>query len=529
MKNIFFPHNKSSDIKIFSVTEISNEISSIIKNSFNFIGIKGEISNLNKSSSGHIYFSIKDSKNIMDAVCFAGIARNLNFNLENGLEVILFGEIDCYQSKYQIKVKFIQLSGIGEMIKILEERKSRLSKAGIFDSSRKKLIPKFINKIGLITSASGAVIHDIITRLEDRLPVNLLVHDSLVQGETAPKNIIQGIQYFNENSVDVIIIARGGGSFEDLFCFNDENLVMEIYNSKIPVISAIGHDLDYTLCDFVSDLRAPTPTAAAEMLVPRKDELLSQIDSLVCKSNLSIERILEINSDFLENLKQRCNLFIEKIKNIEIYIAENKIYGSRNLKNFQEKLNSLDKLVKERVNYIEKMLFSRIESQMQSVVLITKNVYYNINGMIQKCSLNLNAVYISPNKIRETIKFRVENICNKIENKLNWKIDNYERNLSNLSIKCDNKINLLLENKSTDIKNIFSTIQSCNHIKILKKGYAILSNVANGDHIKSIKDIKNKMILAIKMHDGRVDVAIKINTYTIGGLLFALLGLLFFI
>lgn len=270
----------------FSVTEISNKVKWLLENNLGYVKIKGEISGLKIAASGHGYFSLKDQNAVLAATCWRHNLAKINFKLEEGLEVVVSGKITAYagQSKYQISVENIEPAGAGAFMQILKERKAKLEKEGLFAKEHKKPIPYFPKKIGIITSETGAVIRDIIHRISDRCPAHLVVWPVTVQGDTAASEVSKAIDGFNnlseQDKPDLLIVARGGGSIEDLWPFNDEIVVRSTYNSKIPLISAVGHETDYTLIDFAADKRAPTPTAAAEFAVPVILDLRYTLNSL---------------------------------------------------------------------------------------------------------------------------------------------------------------------------------------------------------------------------------------------------------
>ncbi len=284
--NINFAMEKlsnSSEEKIYTVGEISFSIKSLIEGSYGYISIRGEISGLMKAASGHVYFNLKDSNSLIACTCWKGVAAKINTPMEDGMEVIVRGKLTAYaaNSRYQFNVSSVAPSGVGSLMKLLQERKQEMIKKGIFADERKKPIPKYPKLIAVITSESGAVLHDIKHRVQERFPMDMLLFPVAVQGNNAAGEVANAIRYFNkiERKPDVIIVARGGGSIEDLWAFNEEEVVMAAYASSIAIISAIGHETDFTLLDFVADLRAPTPTAAAEMATPLKDEIMNSLDS----------------------------------------------------------------------------------------------------------------------------------------------------------------------------------------------------------------------------------------------------------
>ena len=287
-----------SNIPEFSVTEISNLTKSILEENFNLIRVKGEISSV-KNFKGHIYFSIKDDTNILNAVCWASNVPFLEVQPEDGIEVVAEGKISSYSkgsiSSYQLQINKIEIKGEGALLKLFEQRKKKLEAEGVFDESNKKKIPFLPTNIGVITSPSGAVIMDIIDRIQARFPTNIKLYPATVQGPNACKEIIEGLNYFENKKIDVVIVARGGGGIEDFIPFNEEKLIRRVFNYKIPLISAVGHDTDFTLLDFVSDLRAATPTAAAELVVP-------ELKNLKEKSNFLLKNLIQKTVFFVNNL-----------------------------------------------------------------------------------------------------------------------------------------------------------------------------------------------------------------------------------
>jgi len=271
---------------IFSVSEVSNHLKRVVEDSFSFVRVRGEVSGFKRAASGHLYFRLKDQDAVLDGVCWRGSAGRLGFEPEDGLEVIATGRMTTYpgRSNYQIVVEAMEIAGEGALLKLLEDRRRKLAVEGLFDAAQKRHIPMLPRVIGVVTSPTGAVIRDILHRLNDRFPRHVLVWPVLVQGDGAADQIVEAIAGFNrlkpDGSIprpDVLIVARGGGSLEDLWAFNEENVVRAAAESAIPLISAVGHETDTTLIDFASDLRAPTPTAAAEMAVPVRSELVAQV------------------------------------------------------------------------------------------------------------------------------------------------------------------------------------------------------------------------------------------------------------
>ena len=292
--------------RIITVSELNEylrmlfEYDEVLRN----IYIKGEISNFtNHYKTGHFYFSLKDPGGSVRAVMFRGNASKLKFMPENGMRVIVGGRVSVFprDGQYQIYVDVMEPDGIGALYLAYEQLRAKLEKEGLFDSQRKRPLPKIPKRIGIVTSPTGAAIRDMLHIAGRRFPAaEIVLYPALVQGADAPASIIRGIRYFNtKKTVDVLIIGRGGGSIEDLWAFNDEALVRTVAESEIPVISAVGHETDFTLCDFAADMRAPTPSAAAEIAVPDKEELSAYLKNMEERLLLGVSRKLSRGRDRL--------------------------------------------------------------------------------------------------------------------------------------------------------------------------------------------------------------------------------------
>ena len=283
---------------VLTVSQINEYLKGKLDNDklLSSIYVKGEISNFTCHKTGHLYFTLKDESSNIKAVMFKNDASKLKFIPESGMKVITHGKISVFvrEGNCQLYVNSIEPDGIGALTVAFEQLKTRLKNEGLFDTSKKKPIPKIPTKIGIITSPTGAAVRDIINVTGRRFPyATLILFPSLVQGNDAPAQLIAGLKYFNKvKNVDVIIIGRGGGSIEDLWAFNDENLARAIFASEIPVISSVGHEIDYTICDFVADLRAPTPSAAAELAVPETAELERKINNIISHMQLVIMKMI---------------------------------------------------------------------------------------------------------------------------------------------------------------------------------------------------------------------------------------------
>lgn len=327
-------------LKTLSVGEVNNYVKKLVENDFILknLNVKGEISNLKFHSSGHIYFSLKDENSKVNCIMFKNNAVNLDFRLEEGMKVEIKARLGVYHKEgtYQLYCENIKKAGIGELFEEFHKLKKELSEEGIFDEKYKRALPKFPKRIGIITARTGAAVRDIINVIQRRnKSLDIILYPAKVQGENAADSIIEGIRYFNnEKSVDVIILGRGGGSIEELWTFNNRDLAYEIFNSRIPTVSAVGHEVDFTISDFVSDMRAPTPSAAGELVSPSLQEM---INDLLNKKEF-LHRAIDIK--FL-NAKRDVDLLHQGLKgNNPKDIIEKRI---KEVNSLEEKLNFLGK------------------------------------------------------------------------------------------------------------------------------------------------------------------------------------------
>ncbi len=313
MEDLFTQSPKAQDIPEFSVSEISFEIKRFVETTFARVRVKGEIFGAKRADSGHWYLSLKDENATLSAVVWRGVASNLAIKPEDGLEVVATGKITTFagKSSYQMVIESMEVAGTGALLKLLEERKQAFAKEGLFDAIHKKPIPFLPKTIGVVTSASGAVIRDIIHRVRDRFPSHILLIPTPVQGEGAAEKIAQAIKDFNRldeisdyDKPDVLIVARGGGSLEDLWPFNEECVIRAVFASQIPIISAVGHETDTMLIDYVADKRAPTPTGAAEFAVPVKSELQAQINNLEMRLKNGVIRYFNEKQNIISGLSR---------------------------------------------------------------------------------------------------------------------------------------------------------------------------------------------------------------------------------
>ena len=415
------------NIPEYSVTEISRSIKDILDDTFGYVKVRGEISGLKQAASGHVYLNLKDESAVINGIIWKSNVSKIGFQPKDGLEVVCKGKLttgfsDRYpgRSDYSIHIDSLMPAGEGALMALLEERKKKFAMAGFFEQNNKKEIPQFPNTIGVITSPTGAVLKDILHRIEERYPCNVLLWPTPVQGEDASELISEAIKGFNlldakeVQKPDVIIVARGGGSIEDLWPFNEENIIHAVYDSVIPIISAVGHETDTTLIDYVSDLRAPTPTAAAELSTPVRIELLQTVKSFQKK----LDQLIKYNFD-------------EKIKNYKLV---------------QQRLPVSLRLF---INFLQSS-FSNISSKL-NIQVLREQLKTNSNK-IMNSSKRMNH---AQNQYLKTISDKVINL-NKLIESLSYKSvinRGYAviRNSGNISIKSkkdileDDKINIELK------------------------------------------------------------------------------------
>lgn len=405
--------------------------------------VKGEISNFKQHSSGHMYFTLKDEHARILAVMFSSHNRTMKFSPENGMKILIRGDLSVYEpsGQYQIYVKEMQPDGIGDLYLAFEQLKEKLEKEGLFSLQVKKAIPKFPKTIGVVTSPTGAAIRDIITTIKRRYPVaNIIIFPAIVQGDQAAPTIVKAIQIANENrDADVLIIGRGGGSIEELWAFNEEMVANAIFRSQIPIISAVGHETDFTIADFVADLRAPTPTAAAEMAVPHIEDL--------------IERVLDRQSRLIRATKERIIGQKERLARIQ------KSYAFRYpQKLYEQKLVQLDKL----------------QEQLKRGTMRVFDLNIERNVSIQKRLYRMN-----PNEIVNNAKGKQEKLRKQLI-----------RAMSNI-----------FTEKEKEFTYLVSTLEALSPLKIMDRGYSLVYSKQN-ILIKNIKQIKKNEVIKVKVSDG---------------------------
>lgn len=407
------------------------------------VNVRGEISNFKQHSSGHMYFTLKDEKARILAVMFSSQSRSMKFLPENGMKVVVKGDISVYEpsGQYQIYIKEMQPDGIGELFLAYEQLRKRLEAEGLFSIEQKKPIPSYPKTVGVITSPTGAAIRDIITTIKRRYPIaNILVLSALVQGENAAPSIARAIEKANKmDEIDVLIVGRGGGSIEELWAFNEELVARAINQSEVPIISAVGHETDFTIADFVADMRAPTPTAAAELAVPHIDELM--------------ERILQRKTRMLQSMNSRYRYEKQRLDRVQ------KSYAFRYPQRlYEQKLEQVDKLTESLV---------RGASRLTDV---KKSQHDTIHKRLMRNHPRL--------ALREA------------ESKFDRTQKDMQRAMEQIFLK-----------KQTEFDKVISTLQALSPLKIMERGYSLVYSEDNV-LIKSIKQVIENEPLQIQLTDG---------------------------
>ena len=417
-------------------------------NALQRVYLKGEISNFKRHTSGHLYLTLKDEESRISAIMFRSAAAHLTFQPEDGMNVLVTGRISVYPAggNYQIYIDKMEVDGLGNLYVEFEKLKKKLQQDGLFDPAHKKEIPKFPRKIGIVTAPTGAAIKDILSTIQRRFPLcETILFPALVQGVSAASDVARKIEIANTYDIDVLIVGRGGGSIEDLWAFNEEIVARAIYNSHIPVISAVGHEVDITIADFVADRRAPTPTGAAEMAVPTVSEVK--------------------------------NIFALKKNTLSSIIKEKLTVASQELK-------------KVKSSYILKNPMTLYEMKMQKLDALTDALNKDMTNYITQKKLELQSYQKS---------FVLQNPLNSYTK--------YFKDLENNQKVLKNKIEQILEKKTSDLQYVIQTLRLVNPLNILDKGFSLVKR--DGHIIKSSQEIKEKDLLDIRLHQGELKVEVK--------------------
>ena len=483
--------DKSRNVPEYGVSEISASIKSLIEGEFSRVRVRGEIGRVFTARSGHLYYDIKDEKSVLAAVTFKGQVSGLAIVPEEGLEVTATGKVTSFgsQSKYQLIVDDLKVAGIGALMAMLEKRKETLQKEGFFNEENKKRIPYIPNLIGVITSPQGAVLSDILHRLRDRFPRNVVVWPVTVQGEKCAVEVSKAIRGFNAIPVskrgyrpDVLIIARGGGSIEDLWGFNEEVVVKEVANSSIPIISAIGHETDTTLIDYAADIRAPTPSAAAEIVVPVRVNLLAELRSLEARLINVIAKLHEVKAERLTYLFR----FLNRPEEL--------------LASPSDKLQSISLRMPKALNYAIQAKRLNSESIMAGLRSnLLKNVMTIAQNLFDDHFQSIRRLIGSQVKLKRST---FDGIGARLSNqKLKKNLESAEEKLEALNKKLSFLTNIELQEKSKRLYYNSQLLNNLSYRTTLERGYSVVW--IDEKIISSKFNIKKEKDMVIEFKDGK--------------------------
>ncbi len=455
----------------FSVSELSFAIKRTLEGSFERVRVRGEISGFKRAASGHLYMMLKDESAAMKAVCWKGVAGRLGLAPEDGMEVVATGRITSYaeRSEYQLVIDRLEVAGIGALLKLIEDRRKKLAAEGLFDAGRKKPIPLLPEVIGVVTSPTGAVIRDILHRLADRFPRRVLVWPVLVQGEGAAAQVAAAIRGFNALAPgsggvprpDLLIVARGGGSIEDLMAFNEEIVVRAAAESGIPLISAVGHETDTTLIDYAADRRAPTPTAAAEMAVPVRADLLTETGTL--------------GQRLLSGMARRLNEWRLEVEGLARGLPEP-------MRLLQEKSQQLDQ-------WLERWLNAR------------RGFFDRRRELVARLQAQLK----TPGEQLAAARSQIDLAASQLAAALRHYVERQDRALERGSAGLTRRnLDALIERKAQALGSLGQLLDSYSYDQVLKRGFALVRDEA-GQPVLAAAQVAPGQALHLQFHDGGID------------------------
>ncbi len=438
------------NIKYYTISALNKAIKNMFdsKAELQNIHLKGEISNFKHHTRGHLYFTLKDETSSLSAIMFAFNAKNLTFLPSDGMKVLVSGRISVYEMSgtYQIYVEEMVPDGLGNLYLEFEKLKKKLESEGLFKKEHKKPIPRFPTKIGIITAPTGAAIRDILSTIKRRFPcVETILFPSLVQGSDAKDDIVRNIKLANTYDLDVIILGRGGGSIEDLWAFNEEIVARAIYDSEIPIISGVGHEIDFTISDFVADLRAPTPTGAAELSVPNKADVIDTLRQIRTRLMKSMDNKLKNSKDKLDNLKNS-------------YVLKNPI-------SLYEKLEQ---------NFDH--LYERLINSIKAIIRYNSERINTINSSI---------IFKNPRLLFADKAYNYNELINRLKTSMKRIIDD----------------------KKNDYVNMLSKLEVLNPIATLKRGYSVTR--VDNKIITKISDVKKGNMIITEINDGKIESVVE--------------------
>ena len=433
-----------------TVTQLNSRVKTILSGSpaVRDLWVNGEISNLKKYPSGHYYFTLKDPGSEIRAVMFAHSRQRIDFEPKENMKVSAFGSVDMYVQRgaYQFVVESMRPAGVGDLYLAFEALKKKLEAEGLFEESRKRPLPRYPRTIGVVTSEKGAVIHDIITTSGSRFPADILLAPAMVQGEGAAASIVAGIRLLNRIGVDVIIVGRGGGSLEDLWAFNEEPVARAIASSEAPVVSAVGHETDFTIADFVADRRAPTPTGAAAIILRDRTEVLNQV-------NMDMARASRALMSALDRMRHRFD------------VLDARLSPEKALDDLSMKSMAVDDLA------------SRADRSLEGRVSEMRRRYDVVNAKL------------SPSAGLE----RIGKMGDRVES---------------LWVAVDNGVSRRMQSSESRLESLSGRLESLNPRNVLSRGYGLVTD-AGGRAVTSIDDIQVGARVTVNMRDGRAEAEIK--------------------
>jgi exodeoxyribonuclease VII large subunit len=487
--------DSQSNIAEYSVSEISGSIKRTVEDAFGHVRIRGEISGYRgPHSSGHAYFSMKDERARIEAVVWRGVFSKLKFKPEDGMEMVATGKVTTYpgSSKYQIVIDALEPAGAGALMALLEERRKKLAAEGLFDEARKQLLPHMPGVIGVVTSPTGAVIRDILHRIADRFPVHVVVWPVRVQGETSGDEVAAAINGFNAMEIggaiarpDVLIVARGGGSLEDLWGFNDEAVVRAAAASDIPLISAVGHETDWTLLDHVADMRAPTPTGAAEMAVPVKAELEAGIATLAARLSGATSRTLDTN-------RQTFRALARALPSIDMLLALPR-------RRFDEAAGGLGRALQ--LNTANKRQLFERRAALLTPATLQRRVVEKRQRVLELATRNER----HNERLRDRLSARLSNVSARLT--LRPAIDRIGRGrerLDMLARRSSEITALLAERRRRQVQEAARLLSSMSYRNVLNRGYAIVRDAGDKAVDRAARLVSGDAV-SLEFADGRVD------------------------
>ncbi len=492
----FFSDDSPTNLSEFTVSELSGSIKRTIETAFDHVRVRGEISGYRgQHSSGHAYFALKDDKSRIDAVIWKGSFSKLKYRPEEGMEVIATGRITTFpgSSKYQIVIEQMEPAGAGALMALIEERKRRFTAEGLFDPARKQLLPFMPKVIGVVTSPTGAVIRDILHRIADRFPVHVLVWPVKVQGEGSGDEVAQAIHGFNALEAggsiprpDVLIVARGGGSLEDLWSFNDEAVVRAAAASTIPLISAVGHETDWTLIDYAADVRAPTPTGAAEMAVPVKADLQAQIAGLAARLSGAVSRQME-------QRRQNTRALVRALPSLDQLLALPR-------RRFDEAASGLGRGLE--LNTMSKRrLFERASAKLSPDMLARRLV--ERRQRVNERSALAERIIERLLERHKTRLGRLEGTLVTLPARLQAQVERAGDRLESLSRRADSAVGNDVRRLRSVVSAHDRMLQSLSYKNVLMRGYAVIRD-EHDRPVSRANSLSGPQAIAIEFADGRV-------------------------